>query len=410
MRGQALVLATLACALRTHASRPLPQWKYNSTGFPSGWFGSNASGLENDAQLEAIGRYGFATFGWQQCLSLTNYTNEAACLVEQARVVKKRRPDMPVAIYLDGVLAEPFQKAVRAAMFGPEASLYRDYFLRDQAGNPITCDTFCRQMPGMAHTDPRCLAWYFNWFNESAVQWYINQYVAPIAKQPGFDAVFFDGCDEWIKQPKWKDAANVGANRTDADAIRVMMDVRVQTSQALTAAGKYPLYSEHLGDTSAAEQAYISGRMEGVGYFRYFEFFNPTAVFIESLLNETQRKGKGKGKGKGSAAVTGSGGASAHQALPLMCRQLISNGLKLSDSIAAFLIVKGNFSYYSASTGWFNKDWVWHDEYDVDYGTPVGDAVTEGNGVYTREFTRCGVRVNCTGVGRGNCVGNITMH
>ena len=185
-----LAVATMLC-LVAGASRPMPQWKYNNTGFPSGWFGANASGFDNDAQLELISRYSIATFGWQQCLSSTNYSNEAACLVEQARVVKKRRPDMPVAVYLDGVLAEPFQTAVQAAMFGPDASLYRDYFLRSEDGQPITGNTFCRQMPGMSHTDPRCLAWYFNWFNESAVQWYIHQYVVPIAKQSGFDAVFF---------------------------------------------------------------------------------------------------------------------------------------------------------------------------------------------------------------------------
>jgi len=385
-----LKLALLACLFCTAASRPLPQWKYNSFAFPSGWFGANSSGLENKDQLDAISRYSFATFGWQQCLSQINYTNEAKCLVEQARVVKERYPDLPVAIYLDGVLAEPFQMAVQAAMFGPAASIYQDYFLRDETGAPLTCNTFCRQMPGMSHTDPRCLAWYFNWFNESAVQWYIDQYVMPIANQSGFDAVFFDGCDEWIKQPKWKQAANVG-NQTDTDAIRVMMDVRVKTSEALTAAGKYPLYSEHLGDTSISEQAYIQHRMKDVGYFRYFEFFNPTAAFIETLLNETQRKTGG-------------------QALPLMCRQLISKDVTLTDSIAAFLVIKGNFSYYSASTGWFNKDWVWHDEYGMDYGVPLGDTVAVGNGVYEREFTKCRVHVNCTGVGQGNCAGAISMH
>jgi hypothetical protein len=46
--------------------------------------------------------------------------------------------------------------------------------------------------------------------------------------------------------------------------------------------------------------------------------------------------------------------------LPIMCRQLISPGLALLDSIAAFMIVQGEYSYYSASTGWFDKDWVWH--------------------------------------------------
>lgn len=46
----------------------------------------------------------------------------------------------------------------------------------------------------------RCLAYYWNWFNSSAVDYYIDQYVTPIVAQPGFDAIFFDGADEWMRQ------------------------------------------------------------------------------------------------------------------------------------------------------------------------------------------------------------------
>jgi hypothetical protein len=71
----------------------------------------------------------------------------------------------------------------------------------------------------------------------------------------------------------WKVASNVPAGANDTQALEAMMDVRVQTAQLLVQYGKYPLISEHLGDTSPAEQAYVEQRMEGVGYFRYFEFF-----------------------------------------------------------------------------------------------------------------------------------------
>jgi hypothetical protein len=84
--------------------------------------------------------------------------------------------------------------------------------------------------------------------------------------------------------------------------------------------------------------------MQGLGYFRYFEFFAPQVQYIELMLNETQR-------------------APAGTELPIMCRQLIHRGLSLTDSIAAFLVAMGNYSYYSASTGWFDADWSWHTEY-----------------------------------------------
>ena len=118
----------------------------------------------------------------------------------------------------------------------------------------------------------------------------------------------------------------------------------------------------------------------------------PVHRYIEALLNETQR--------------------GVAQALPIMCRQLISRGLLMVDSIAAFLVLQGNYSYYSASTGWFDKDWVWHKEFGLVYGLPTADAKTvaspAGN-VYHREFTHATVVSNCTGVGGGNCKGTITM-
>ena len=86
----------------------------------------------------------------------------------------------------------------------------------------------------------------------------------------------------------WKVASNVPKGATDADGLRVMVDVRVATAELLVKYGKYPIISEHLGDTAPAQQAYITQRMAHVGYFRYFEFFQPKQGYIEALINETQ--------------------------------------------------------------------------------------------------------------------------
>jgi hypothetical protein len=227
--------------------RPMPRWKWDiSTGrLPVGWFGSNTSGYENAAQLDAISHYDLAIFGWQAFLQATNYTREAEHLVLQARQVKAKDPAMPVAIYLDAELAEPFQNAVLRAMQDPTMA---DFFLRDRNGAPIPCNVFCRSMPGISKTDPRCLAYYWNWFNSSAIDYYLEQYVEPIVAMDGFDAVFFDGADEWMMQRShtWAIASNVGLNATIQRGLEVMMDVRVRTTQLLHKYHKYPIISEHL--------------------------------------------------------------------------------------------------------------------------------------------------------------------
>ena len=75
LQQQQPLLQPVAAQPRPHAaqhdgSRPQPAWPYATSGgilsrLPVGWFGSNASGYENSAQLAAIGRYDMAIFGWQ---------------------------------------------------------------------------------------------------------------------------------------------------------------------------------------------------------------------------------------------------------------------------------------------------------------------------------------------------------
>lgn len=42
------------------------------------------------------------------------------------------------------------------------------------------------QRPGMPKYDPRCLAYYWNWFNKTGVDYYLNNYVGPIAAMDGY--------------------------------------------------------------------------------------------------------------------------------------------------------------------------------------------------------------------------------
>jgi hypothetical protein len=50
-----------------------------------------------------------------------------------------------------------------------------------------------------------------------------------------------------------------------------------------------------------------------------------------------------------------------------------------------------------------------HREFGLAVGEPLGPAVRHGGGVYTRAYSSCDVSVNCSGVGRGNCKGTVTM-
>ena len=89
----------------------------------SAGFGGNATNFESEEQLEEIGKYSLAILGWQHLIfavrvldhsqrwphrsvsntpSLNRQTNWTASVykqMEQAAIIKKRFPDLPVYVY-----------------------------------------------------------------------------------------------------------------------------------------------------------------------------------------------------------------------------------------------------------------------------------------------------------------------
>lgn len=104
---------------------------------------------------------------------------------------------------------------------------------------------------------------------------------------------------------------------------------------------RYAIYSEHLLDTNATQQAYIASEMATTPYFRFYEGFKPTQAYIEQILNETQQ---------------------TVDALPVIMHAGASPFSHVTDSLAAFLIVAENYSYFMASAGWLDDGWTWHPE------------------------------------------------
>ena len=84
------------------------------------------------------------------------------------------------------------------------------------------------------------------------------------------------------------------------------------------------------------------------------------------------------------------------------------NSLNGTAAVAAFLIARGKYSYFMASTGWYDGNFKWHPEYDVDYGRPLGDATHDkDSGVFSRSYTKCVVTLDCADPHA--CQGKIVM-
>ena len=374
----------------------MPTWPYvapHGHGGTAGlaWFGANESGFENAQQLSTVFQnYSMVVFGWQALLTApANYSRELSLLVEQCQIVKKTLTsqgyaDTPVIVYCDNLRVQPFYGALSKIMHDP---LYQDFFLRAPGLNTsqgeagyIPATTYCQQM-GQQPDDPKCLCWYWNLFNESAVDYYLNELLLPQAKLPGFDGFFFDGSDGFMRGT-WKHATNVPVGRTDDDALQAVISFHKKGAELLRKHGKYAIYSEHLVDTTPAQQQVYSREMAGTGFARFYEGFRPTEDYIEMILGETQPPSDGP------------------DPLPVVVHAAGNDGELLMDAFATFLVVRSNYSYFMASRGWLDGGWQWHPEYDIEVGNPLGPAQKHIVGsavVYTRNYSKYDVSVQCGG-------------
>ena len=107
-----------------------------------------------------------------------------------------------------------------------------------------------QMVPKIGARDPRCLAPFWNWFNETAVNFFLDKVLAPLVAQEGFDVVFFDGADGFIRGARfsgsWQHASNVPAGTTHADAVQALLRLHSKMAEVCRSHGKYAILSEHL--------------------------------------------------------------------------------------------------------------------------------------------------------------------
>ena len=69
-----LVVLSLQLLLLLPATLGAFPFPYDWSKFPAAWFGANATHFESTAQLDFIGKFSLAIFGWQHLITATNWT------------------------------------------------------------------------------------------------------------------------------------------------------------------------------------------------------------------------------------------------------------------------------------------------------------------------------------------------
>ena len=433
-----MILSVVALAT-TPARFP---FEYDWGRFPAAWFGANATDFENTTQLDAIGRYSLAIFGWQALITKTGWTAAIGAQLMQAKALKQRHPSLPVFVYqgfgnANGYDAPTFE-IIRTASDGCPghqpcrrvAEPYTDWVLEAE-GTPVYSMSACEQMgndaalalsarladcaqgwgtptpprtsagipsgrPARARPAPprRLMGFGRNVGNASMRDYFIEQLVGPIARSPDIDGVFYDCFNFAYSMPSpWNrhavNIANCSGSSGGAGCevlLNGTLDLAKRIAVELNRHGKIPIFSNPASFVNAArapiwlDEARLVSALEGTAYIVNYEFYRAEQVATNHQLSNLVHE--------------------SEMGIPVALHTYLKNATEdPTPHLAAFMLFRQPYWYSFSSTGWLDRDWAWSPVFDRlgGCGKPVeGPQGVPAPLVYSRRYERCSFTLNCS--------------
>ena len=380
------------------------------------WFGANASGLDSPSTLALLARHAVAGYGWQQGHAGGGAVGRGEAYLAAAATHARDymdalpagapRPMLFVYRQIQVALRLFAQSALAA---GDPASAAAGVFLRNAAGET------CVAPQPWGTSDP-----YFNFSSPAATQYWLDSIVGELASESallgGGGAVFFDevdqgqcgyrggSCDVGLFDLA---AQQAGSNAMLASMVRALngagiipilsLDNRLAASSAGLPTGA------SLPDPCALPEDALLDALNNTVWARFYEnwpqsFWVPggpdlAAAMIANAILETAA---------GVHTILHSGGA-----CPAPERNITRPGPLGGDieaAVATYLIVADAGTTLSISNNWYDEDFCWRPEFDVDVGAPLGAAQRVAPHAWTRQFTRANVSVDVAAGGGGSHV------
>lgn len=388
---------------------------YDWSKFPAAWFGANATDFESPEQLDFIGRFSLAIFGWQHLISATNWTASVYAQIDQVAILKERHPQLPVYVYTGFGNADGYNAAtwpvIKGASEGcarnqpcrPLPEPYADWVLQTETV-PVYSMSACEQM-GMGYSDPptdHCWNPIWNVANSSMRDFFIESIIGPLARAPAIDGVFFD-CFNFAYQlpmPWGRKAVNVPGCTTAGGAgcealLQGTLDLARRVALALNAAGKVAMFSNpaSFNNTQNApiwlDEARLVKALEGTDYQFNYEFMRAEQMASSGqLANMLQESEMG---------------------IPAGVHTYLNNMTEdPTPHLAVFMLFRQEHWYSFSSTGWLDQDWAWSPVFDKlnQCGVPT-ENVTKAGAVYSRNYEHCSASLDCTDA--KNCKAGISF-
>jgi hypothetical protein len=257
---------------------PLPPWPYvGFKTFPAHFFGANASGQENAAELALIAKHQFAGWGWQQDENASPDADDGHFYNEETALAQ--------AASRFGAFVEfgPLPKKTQAVFVYRHSQMALSWFdLQRAAYNNSANDAFWKHGPdGKVCFDNGRGGPTWNFSHPAAADYWIDEVIGDLVRQaPSINSVFFDETDaEYCGGGNGCGGmcGGVDPHCDQAQLYRDKMTVLRRTAQKLNAAGIWPMFSatNSFGRQCAGvDYSEYYNTLSDVGWFRFYEFFD----------------------------------------------------------------------------------------------------------------------------------------
>ena len=251
----------------------------------------------------------------------------------------------------------------------------------------------------------------WNFFNGSARDYFMQRVVEAhldLAAQARVDGMFFDASTTFMRaegdegtHKLWRGAANAPppAVATNATVLSLQAEIIAGVAERAARRGVYPAFNSRLLDMSLVDEAkkeqIVLSRVGAQGLFRYYDLGSmlDRALIVNALAEASP----------------------GTELFHLYAVRTPHTAQQRAAEVAAFLLVRGmaGYDYFTFHSSYYDAGFVWHEEWDVDYGKPISDAVaTWGERrravSFERNYTKCTVRVVCP-ASINPCSGKVQM-